>query len=896
MSRVERGLGLYRFLLRALPPGFRKAHEDEMVAWVRTARAADSGAARWPRLWSVVLIDLIRTVIVEWWLAIVGVVRASRHTGGMLTMDGLRQDLRTAISSFTKRPAWLVLALGTIGMGVGAATTVYSVAHGVLLAPLPYEDPDRLVRVGKISDGRAGVLSVSALDLGDLQDRNRSFSALAASRPASMTLAGQGEPELLRVAMVSAEFFDALGRQPVHGRAWSPDGDLPGADPVVVLSDGLWHRRWGGDPGILGRSVSLNGTAFTVIGVMAADFAPPEALGQRGAVAWVPLAFVDAQARARRSDGFLQLIGRLRPNATRSSAADDLTRLGREISGDFPGPGERTFGLSPLHEETVQDAGTSMTPLVVAVGFLLAIACTNVANLLLMLSAERSREMVLRGCLGAGRGRLIRQLMTENLLLGLGGGALGSLLGAVGVTAFAELAPAQLPRLTEVTVSGRVLVVAALVSAVTTVAFGVLPAFRGAGSGVTERVPTGGRGAVGSAPGEMGTRGLLVVAESAMAIVLVVCGGLLFNSLLRLNAVDPGFEAEGVGVISLLYREPESAGELTGFLDQLLDRVAAMPGVRAAGATVNLPLSGANQMLRLRGPGVRLEADEEELGGYPIDYQQVTTGYFAAMGIQLLSGREFSRGDDAGAQRVAIVNESLARRLRGDADVLGTSLVLSGDPEGARPVRVVGVVEDTRQRSLDEAGAPQLYLPFEQLPSRRVDVVARAAGSGAVLLPAMREQLWALRPDLPVRRSVDMTGFMADSLADRHFLAILVGGFASVALALTVVGVYGTLAFSVTQRRHEIGVRVALGATSASVLRAVLGQSARWVATGALVGVGASLFVTRLLASLLYDVAPTDPLTITVAVPLVCGTAAVASVFPALRAADVDPMINIRTE
>lgn len=810
-------------------------------------------------------------------------------------MGGLSHDVRTSIRSLRRRPGLLVVILGTLGLGVAAATTVYSVVHGILLAPLPYENPSRIVRVGKISQGRAGVLSVSALDLRDLQERNRSFTALAASRPAAMTLSGETEPELVGVGIVSSQFFDALGRHPSIGRAWDPADDEPDGARVVVLSHGIWQRRWGSNPQILGRTIVLNGIGYNVIGIMPSDFVPPEALSQRGTEAWVSLASLDPEARGQRRNAFLQLVGRLRPEASLESAGAELEALGAEISRDHPGPGERRFGLSPLHDETVGDASSSMLPLLAAAGLLLAIGCINVANLLLMRTNERSREIAIRSCLGAGRRRLMRQLMTEGLLLGLAGGFVGALVAAAGVTAFRAYGPAQLPRLSEITVNADVLITAVVLSVGTGVLFSLIAAFRGPRANLVQRLGGGGRGGYGSRA-EARLRDTLVVAESALAVVLVICGGLLFNSLLRLTTVDPGFEADGVAVISLLHPEVESADEVARFFDDVMDGVARIPGVRSVGATVNLPLSGNTQMLRIRAPGLTLSAEDQEQGGYSVNYQQVAGSYFEAMGIALRRGRAFARSDDASAPRVAMVNESLARRLAPDGDVIGFRLTLSDDPEGEHPITVVGVVGDTRQQRLDAAGEPELYFPLHQMVTRRLEIVARGSGLGASLLPAMREQVWAVRPDLPIRRSVDMTHFVAQSVADRRFVASVVTGFALLALLLTIVGVYGTLAYAVSQRRRELGVRLAIGATGGAVLRAVLFRSARTVAVGIAIGVGGSLFATRLLESQLFGVTSSDPLTVGLAVALVLGAAVTASIVPARRAAGLDPMISLRLE
>lgn len=893
MSRNRFGEAVYRLLLLGLPPRFRERHAEGMVGWFRehTRREATGGGRL--RFWRLILVDLARTMAVEWWSTCAVSARARKERGG--EMDHLLQDLRSAVRSFKRRPGFLLLVLGTLGLGVGATTTVYSIVQGVLLAPLPYPDPDRLVRVGKISDGRAGILSVSAPDLEDLQARNRSFSSLSASRPANMTLSGQGEPELVRAAMVSSQFFRTLETQPALGRAWTPEADAPGAEPMVVLAHGFWQRYWGGSSDILGKTVVLNGTTLTVIGIMPEGFVPPEALGQRATQAWLPLSFLDPEARGSRRDGFLQVIGRLNAGVSFQAAEEELAALAAEISYDHPGPGDRMFGLSPLREETVGDAGKSMLPLLAAVGLLLAIACINVANLLLMRGVERSRELALRSCLGASRARLVRQMLLESLLLGIGGGVVGGLVALAGVKGFLAFGPQGLPRLAEITVGVRVLAYAGLISVGTSVLFGLLPALRSSGNRLTQGLSGRARGH-SSSRGEVRIREFLVVVESALSIVVVICGGLLFNSMLRLSSVDPGFDPEGAAVVSVIYPDTGSPEEAPRFFEELIDRIGRIPGVRAAGGTVNLPLSGNDQMTRIKSSGLTLSTEEVEKGGVPVNYQQVTPGYFAGMGMTVLRGRGFTRADGETAPNVAVVNQTLARRLAPDGNALGRRLTLSDDPEGERPIEVVGIVADVHQQRLDAAGEPELFLSFFQHPVRRLEIVARGGGSGEELLPAMRRQVWALRPDLPVRRSVSLSNVVSASVADRRFLAVLMGCFAVFALTLTAVGVYGTLGFSVQQRRREFGVRLSLGATGPSLMREVLMHSMKAVSLGLFIGIAASFLATGLLETLLFGVTTTDPLTMGLALIVVLGAAAGASIVPAARAAILDPAISLRLE
>jgi predicted permease len=899
MRSAGRREALYRLLLRAYPRSFRQAHQDEMVSWFlqHAARTAErAGFTAWTGFWYLVIKDFLWTIAAQYREEIVRVAQGRPHREGGGSMDGVLQDARIALRSFARRPAFFVLAVATVGLGVGSTTTVYSVVRSVVLAPLPYEEADRLVRVGEISEGRAGILSMSALDLRDVQERNRSFEALAASRPASMTVGGDGEPELMRVATVSAEFFPVMRVAPVFGRAWTPEADEPGGDALIVLGHDLWRRRWGGDPDLVGQTIDLNGTPFQVIGIMPADFLPPEALGQSGVEGWIPLAYLDPEARSQRENGFLQVIGRLRAGATLEVAVDELRALGDAISDDFPGPGRRVFGLSPLHTETVGGIGGTMATLLGAVTLLLGIACVNVANLLLVRASGRTREMALRHAIGARRTRLLRQLLTESLILGFLGGLLGAAIAVAGVHAFARFGPRQIPRLAEIGVSGPVLWAALGLALFTSLFFGLLPALRGSRGSLRQGLGSGSAGGGGSSIREAHLRDVLVIAETSLSVVLVVAGGLLLNSFVRLTNVDPGFESRNVSVISVAYPGNASGDEVVSFYDELLTRVSGLPGVRAAGATVNLPLSGNGQMLRVQVPGMTMSAQDVELGGYPVNYQQVTPDYFRAMGIAVRRGRVFEPTDDAAAAPVALVNETLARALVGEGDIPGLRFTFGHEDAGAEPHEVVGVVADVRQQQLEAPGEPELYLSFHQSPRTRMEVVARGSGDGASLLPAMRQQLWAVRPDLPTRRSAEMSDVVSQSIADQRFYTLLMGTFAGLALALALVGVYGTLSFAVSQRQRELGVRVALGAAPSSLLRMVLGRGMTTVAAGMAIGLGAALLTTRVMESLLFGITPTDPLTLAVGLAAVVATAAAACTIPARRAARLDPTISLRAE
>ena len=805
-------------------------------------------------------------------------------------METLRHDTRLALRSLVRTPAFFALTVVTLAVGVGAATTLFSVIDGVLLAPLPYVEPERLARVGEVSQGSERIYAMSFPDVFDLRERSRSFDGLAVSQGLRTTVRGAGEPEIVAGAMVSAGFFELLGVRPVLGRSFAQAEDEPGADPVALLSYGLWQRRWGGDRAILGQPVTLGSTSVTLVGVLPPGFHPPEALGQRDAEIWLPLSLLSEDLRNDRPNTFLRGIARLRPGVSLEAARSELTALGVELTKDFPEAGERRLGLSPLHRETVGHIGATLLPLFGAVGLLLLIACANVANLMLVRAGKRGREMALRTAIGAGRGHIVRQLLTESLVLGVFGGALGTAIASVGVRFFVALSPGDVPRLAEVGVNGRVLVFATAVSVLTSLTFGWLPAMRSS----RPDLAAGLKGGVsGASPDREKLRNAMVVAETAVAFVLVVGAGLLLHSFVRLQRVEMGFDPEHVHVLGVSYPSGAMAEERSHFFDDLMERIAVLPGVTAVGATANLPLSGRDAMRRIVAVDEGPDVDEE---GFPIYYQHVSAGFFEAMGIPRLRGRFFDTTDRPGSRPVAVVNDAMARALFGDADPLGRRFQLDGsDAAPGSWFEIVGVVADVRQHRLAQAGVPELYFSFGQNPAaRRLDIVARTSASHAGMLSAMRSQLRAVRSDLPVLRSVRMEDFVADSIAAPRFYTVVLGSFAGVALLLALVGIYGTLAYAVAQRSHELGIRMALGASARSVLRMVLRRGMALVATGVALGVGGALLTTRVLQSFVFGITPTDGTTLALGVAAVLLAAFVACAVPAWHATKLDPIAVLK--
>jgi len=806
-------------------------------------------------------------------------------------IEGIGQDLTVAARSFRKRPSFFLVAAATLAIGIGATTTIFSVIDGVLFSPLPYADADRIVRVGLGSPESDRVYSLSYLDFKDLQRDNTTFDALAATRTLRVTIQGDAGPEVMIGTMASPEFFPAMGVQPILGRAYTRDED-DAERRVVVLSHGLWQRRWGGDRAIVGRNVTLNAEPFTVLGVLPESFRPPEGLGQGSSQLWIPLTHANAETRASRGDGFLTGVGRLREGVAADVAGADLEALGERIRASFPEEsGDHHFAVASLHGQTVGTVGNTLTPLFGAVAFLLLIACANVANLMLIRSSERGREFALRAAIGASRRRLGRQMLTESLLLGLVGGVGGVLIAWLGVDAFVRFNPGDIPRITEVGVDGRVLGFALLAAVGTSVLFGLAPVIAAGNVQAVAELKAGGR-AGGVSRRLARIRAGLVVGETALALLLVIGAGLLIHSFARMTQVDPGFESEGVYSITVGYPDATSDAELTTFFDELLDRVAALPGVEEAGATAILPISGGYMYQSLAFDG-QPTADDDR---FPVRYQEVSADYFATMQISVEAGRGIRASDDGSAPLIAVINERMAREAFGDADPIGRTFTLGENGLRDGVFEIVGVVEDVRQLSLLEPAVPELYFSYAQLPRPQMSVVARTRTADASIVTAMRGELSGLRSDVPALRPVSMAQYVRGSLAGARFYAWVLGGCATVALSLALVGIYGALAFVVAQQSHEMGVRMALGASRESVLGRVFKQGLQLAASGLAIGLLLATPLTRGLQSFVFEITPTDPVTLIGASVAVMLTASLACLIPARRATQLDPVDVLKNE
>jgi putative ABC transport system permease protein len=802
--------------------------------------------------------------------------------------DEVMQDLRLGLRLLRTQPGFTLAAVVTLALGIGATTLIFSVANAVLLRPLPFPEADRIVRLEERHRGDAAGSNFSYANFLDLGRETTTVAHLAAARFGSVSLTDGNEPEQVGSLSVSAGYFAALGVTPAHGRVFLPEEDTPGRDDVVLLSHALWRRRYGADAGLIGRQIKLGAVPVTVVGVL------PPGLRQGYPFAgqydvWRPLVATGALRDNRRSH-LLGVIARLRPGRTPAQAQAELSIVARAIEQQSPGIdpdlGVRVSGLQARMVEPLRPA---LLVFLCAVGLVLLVACANVANLLLARAATREKEMALRAALGAGRLRLARQLLTESLLLAALGGAAGLLLAAWGAGLVATLDPVSFPRIDEVSLDARVLLFALLVSLVTGVLFGLAPVLQLPKLRLYEPLKAGGRTARGAA--RRGLRQSLVVTEVALALVLLVGAGLLANSFYRLMQVERGFDPANVLTVNLTLpnsKYPEPAQQ-TAFLQEVLERVSAIPGVRAAGLISTLPFEG--------GPATDFEIEGRPLApGEPepmADIRIVDANYFRALAVPLRQGRAFTARDTAAAPRVMIINEELARRYWPNENPLGRRVTMKdwGEPLTGE---VVGVVGDVKADSLSAAVRPMIYWPYPQFPGPFNSLVLRTAGDPHGVASAVKEQIRAADREQPLSNLRTMEAVIAASVAPQRLNMLLLGVFAAVALALAAVGIYGVIAYTVAERTHEIGVRMALGAGRGDVLRLIVGQGLKLVLSGVGAGLAAAFGLTRLLGKLLFGVSPTDPLTfVCVSLGLVA-VALLACYLPARRATKVDPLSALR--
>lgn len=801
-------------------------------------------------------------------------------------MNTLLQDLRYGIRMLLKNPGFSVVAVIALGLGIGANAAIFSVVNTVLLRPVPYADPDRLMVLRENEPPKFPEFSISPGNFLDWQKQNTFFEKLAAINGTAFILAGEGaEPERLRGARVSAGLFEMLGVNPIHGRTFLEEEDQPGHENVVILSSGLWKRRFASDPNAIGQPITLSGISYTIVGVLPPSFGFPD----RETDVWAPVAFTARDAQAHGSH-FLSVIGRLKPGATVEQARVEMSAIAGRLAEQYPdtnaGWGVDVF---PMQEYDVRDIRPALLVLLCAVGLVLLIACANVANLLLARATARQKEIAIRTALGASRWRVARQLLTESILLALVGGAVGVLLAQWGIGSLLALAPQELPRVKDVTLDARVLGFTLLVTLLTGVIFGLVPALQSSTPNLNETLKEGGRGTTG---GHHRIRAGLVITEVALALVLLIGAGLLIRSFYRLQQVDPGFNSSNALAVTVSlpgrkYPQPE---QRTAFFTQLIEKVSALPGVVAVGASQSLPIQG-DFLLGFTIQGRPPYAPGEDPS---TNYYSVSPDYFKSMGIPLLRGRVFTEQDRAGAPRVAIINEEMAKRYFPDEDPIGKRIHVTQGPEIFR--EIVGIVGDVKQYGLAQPTTLQTYEPSPQMQFSTMTLVVRAEGNVAPLGGAIRTQVLAIDKEQPISRIRPLEQVVSESVAKQRFSMLLLGIFAAVALILAAVGLYGVMSYSVTQRTHEIGIRTALGASQTDVLKLVVGQGVMLALAGVGIGLLSAFALTRLMVVLLFGISATDPLTF-VAISAVLLLVALAACFvPARRATKVDPTIALRYE
>jgi putative ABC transport system permease protein len=822
--------------------------------------------------------------------------------GGWL--EGLWQDLRYGARMLRKQPGFTFVAVLTLALGIGANTAIFSMVNAVLLRPLPYHDPARITMLW--SDNPAIQLGLRELpptnaDIVDWREQNQVFERIAAYRSSFANLSAEGEAERVGGAAVTFDFFPLLGIDPILGRTFTAEEDQPDKNRVVVISHGLWRRGFGGDPNILGKTVTLDSVDFTVIGVMppgfnfprGAEMPPGYGFGPQADI-WIPLA-MSAERWQRRNQRQLVAIGRLKPGVSLAQAQAEMSSIAQRQAQDHPDTNAGWLvRLVSLKDQVVGKTRPLLLVLLGAVAFVLLIACADVANLLLARAAARQKEIAIRAALGAGRRRVIRQLLTESVLLSSLGGALGLLVAYWGVEVLIAASPTNIPRLRDTTLDLWVLGFTAGISLLTGILFGLAPAVQATRTNLSEALKDGGRGSATAVQRRL--HSLLIVSEVALALVLLVGAGLLIRSFSRLMAVDPGFNPQSVLAMDVMlpgakYRTQESR---RNFYQQVLARVETLPGVSAAGGISDVPLSGAEGLY-----GLAIEGQPPVSRGQEpnTDGRYVTTNYFRAMGVPLLEGRAFTESDVAGRPEVAIINETIARQLFPGEDPIGKRIKLGrADDSNESWLTVVGVVGDVKSAALESAPRPQVYRPFMQFSWTNLSLVIRTESDPLQLASAVRSEVKAIDPNQPVANVRTMEQAVTESVARRRFIMLLLSLFAAMALVLTVVGLYGVISYSVTQRTHEFGVRMALGAQARDVLRLVVRDGLRLTALGVGIGLAAAFALTRGMASLLFNVSASDPLTFALVTALLVVVAIVSSCIPARRATKVDPIIALRYE
>jgi putative ABC transport system permease protein len=803
-------------------------------------------------------------------------------------MGTLLQDVRYGFRMLMKKPVFTLMAVLTLALGIGANTSIFSVVNAILLRELPYKEPSRLVwaETAKEQNGQRQSSAVSPAEFWEWKDQSQTFEQLAAFRGEGISLRDVEQPEALAGARVSVNFFQTLGIAPMMGRAFAPEDEQLGGTDTLVLSYRVWQKRFGGDPSIVGRTLETVEGPSVVIGVMPPDFKFPSF-----AEAWTPFSRSSSEMRVR--NRYFQVFGRLKDGQTLASARAEMNTIASRLEAEHPESNKGwTVQLTPLRERLTGETRPALLVLLGAVGFLLLIACANVANLLLARAATRRREMAIRLALGARRAQLLQQLLIESILLALAGGAAGLLLAAWGVDLLVGLLPQskevyQFPN--AVGIDATVLVFTLLVSVLTGILFGLVPGWQASRPDVNEWLKEGSHSNEGSR--RQRARGALVIVEIAITLVLLVGAGLLIQSFVRLRRVELGYDPHGLMTMWISapfsrYRDDESRARL---YREVLEQVRHVPGVDEVTLTSGMPFGFLSFPFNIEGEPL-------PSGDVAAHYSAISSGYFKVLKAPVEAGRDFSERDDAKSPSVAIINEALARRYFAGADPLGKKISISY--MGQRGVReIVGVVGNIKQDELGVPTEPEIYVPYQQQPWLGQALVIRTQNPDPLSLKRdVQRAIWTVDKDQPVSRAETVDQILSELVAEPRLYTLLLGIFAALALALSAVGIYGVMSYTVTQRTHEIGVRMALGAQASDILRMIVRQAMLHALVGVAIGVSASLALTRLISSLLYGVSATDPLTFAAVSLGLVAVAFMASFIPARRATRVDPMIALRYE
>jgi predicted permease len=825
------------------------------------------------------------------------VVREVTHDQwGWVSLETLFQDLQFGARMLRKSHGFTTVAVLTLALGIGANTAIFSIVDAVLLRSLPYPDPDQLVLMFDVPLKQPDALAaMSYRDFSECREQNRVFSEMAGTAFHDLTLTGAGEPSIVNAADVTPEIFPLLGAKPLAGRTLLPEDGKQGAAPVAVVSENLWRSRFGANPELIGQSINLDMRSFTVVGILPASFRYPDGFPRQDV--WIPVAQDPLFGPLLSQPGVPVLggVGRLRPGISVEQAQAEMNTLGARFAKEFPAQDSGlTIRIEPYHQFVVGKLKSALLILLGAVSIVLLIACANIANLLLSRATSRGREIAVRLALGAGRTRIVRQLLTESVLLGLLGGVTGVLLAAWGVRILVPFLPSDVTRINSIHVAGSVLAFALLLSLASALAFGLAPALMATPSNLQTNIKEGGE-RTGRRGGQR-VRTFLAIAEISLAMVLLVAGGLLIRSLALVTSVNPGFDPNHVieAEVSLPQFEYSTPQQWAAFASELLARLHAQPGLRDSALAAPLPMDRQGEAT----------FEFSIVGNPPLppgksttaDYATVSPGYFRVMRIPLMRGRFFSEEDSPSSPKVAIISETLARRYFSNQDPIGRRMRFGFPPNSNVSREIVGIAGDVRDASLTRKPGPMMYVPFAQAPLWGGEVVVRSSLSASSVAAGIRQATHAIDRYLPVTDIEPLPEAVGKSISQERFQTFLLGSFSAIALVLAAVGIFGVISYSASQRTHEIGIRVALGAQPRDVLRLILGQGAKLALVGLGVGIIAAFLFTRLMSSLLYSVSPKDPVTFASVAIVLLAVALAACYIPARRAMRVDPMVALRYE